>query len=257
MRSQSTWLIVLVVALCSLHLCQATASNSLTDKDLEKKLKSTPKLALADDPRFNKMLPVTNSLKEDGKNSTEDDYYEEYYNDYDDDLKSSNKLLPTDTKHSKSSAAEATTIAPPAVPIGKLKPIKGDDKVSRTSWGSKIGFPVFQTIFFNCYLIFSFLHFVCSCRVSRKKIQSKFLTMTRMITMRTMMMMITTTMTSSPTKMTFPSMKKCHALEIVYAKGTSIVTWWLLAVGTYMRTSDDGEETTEEEERCFCLLYLV
>lgn len=111
-------------------------------------MKSTPKLALADDPRFNKMLPVTNALKEDGKNSTEDDYYEEYYNDYDDDVKSSNKLLTTETKHSKSSAAEATTAATPAVPIGKLKPIKGDDKVSRTSWGSKIGFPVFLTIFF-------------------------------------------------------------------------------------------------------------
>ncbi|KAL5285669.1 Gp150 family protein [Megaselia abdita] len=129
MRSQSTWLIVLV-ALCSLHLIQATVSNTLTDKDHEKKVKSTPKLALADDPRFNKMLPtVTNALKEDGKNSTEDDYYEEYYSDYDDDLKTNNnKLLPTESKHSKSSAAEATTAAPPAVPIGKLKPIKGDDK---------------------------------------------------------------------------------------------------------------------------------
>lgn len=138
MGSQRAWLIVLAVALCSFHLCHANSSNSLIDKDLEKKVKTTPKLALADDPRFNKMLPVTNSLKEDGKNSTEDDYYEEYYNDYDDELKASHKQSTTETKHSKTSTAETTTTAaaPPAVPIGKLKPIKGDDKVSHISWGS-------------------------------------------------------------------------------------------------------------------------
>lgn len=125
MRSQSTWLIVLVVALCSLHLIQANNTpNSLSDKDHEKKVKATPKLALADDPRFNKMLPVTNSLQEHGKNSTEDDYYEEYYTDYDDDL----KTIKSESKQPK--AAEAATTASPAVPIGKLKPIKGDDKVS-------------------------------------------------------------------------------------------------------------------------------
>lgn len=80
------------------------------------------KLALADDPRFNKMLPASEPTKDDGKNSTEDDYYEEYYTDYDDELKT-NKLPAASSKTS-------STSAPPALPIGKLKPIKGDDKVS-------------------------------------------------------------------------------------------------------------------------------
>lgn len=128
-RSQNTWLIVLAVALCSLHLIQANTPNALTDKEHKKKMvKTTSKIALADDLRYNKMLP--NSLKEDDKNSTEDEYdYYYYYNEDDDDeLKNNgNKLSTTESKHLKS---EATTTAPPSVPIGKLKPIKGDDKVS-------------------------------------------------------------------------------------------------------------------------------
>lgn len=122
MRCQNTWLIVLLVALCSIHLIHANTPNSLNDKDHEKKVKTMSKLALADDPRFNKMLPASEPTKDDGKNSTEDDYYEEYYTDYDDELKT-NKLPAASSKTS-------STSAPPALPIGKLKPIKGDDKVS-------------------------------------------------------------------------------------------------------------------------------
>ena len=125
MGGQRTWLIVLI-ALCSLHLIKANTPNSLTDN--EKKVKT--KVPLADDLRYNKMLPDSKALKDDGKNSTEDDYYDDYYTDYDDEIKV-NKLDEGKKKSNSTATVITSSVSHPSIAIGKLKPIKGDDKVSR------------------------------------------------------------------------------------------------------------------------------